>query len=118
EMAVTRWREDGTRDHWGNFCYVRDVSDGTYWSTAFQPSRVSVQGYQAIFSDAKAEYRGRMRDFEMHTQITVSPEDDIELRRLRITNRAGVARTIEITSYAEVVLAPAISDELHPAFSN
>ncbi|MGY0618258.1 GH36-type glycosyl hydrolase domain-containing protein [Lysobacter sp. A378] len=118
EMAVTRWREDGTRDHWGSFCYVRDVADGHFWSTAFQPSRVPVEGYEAIFSDAKAEYRGRMRDFEMHTQITVSPEDDIELRRLRITNRAGVARSVEITSYAEVVLAPAISDELHPAFSN
>jgi cellobiose phosphorylase len=35
-----------------------------------------------------------------------------------ITNRGRTPREIEITSYAEVVLAPAISDELHPAFSN
>ncbi|MGV8940608.1 MAG: GH36-type glycosyl hydrolase domain-containing protein [Lysobacter sp.] len=118
EMAVTRWREDGTRDHWGNFCYLRDLDDGEFWSSAFQPCLVPVDGYEAIFSDAKAEYRGRKRDFDMHTEIAVSPEDDIELRRLRITNRSGVARSIEITSYAEVVLAPAIADELHPAFSN
>jgi cellobiose phosphorylase len=48
----------------------------------------------------------------------VSSEDDIELRRLRITNRAAQARTIEVTSYAEVVLAPGAADALHPAFSN
>ena len=118
EMAVTRWREDSTRDHWGSFCYLRDVDSGEFWSTAYQPCAVPVAGYEAIFSDAKAEFRGRKRDFETHIEIAVSPEDDIELRRLRITNRARKPRTIEVTSYAEVVLAPAISDELHPAFSN
>jgi cellobiose phosphorylase len=50
--------------------------------------------------------------------MVVSPEDDIELRRTRITNRSRSRRTIEITSYAEVVLATAASDALHPAFSN
>jgi cellobiose phosphorylase len=118
DMAITRWREDGTRDHWGSFCYLRDVASGEFWSTAHQPTGVVVDGYEAIFSDAKVEFRGRKNDFEMHTEIAVSAEDDIELRRLRITNRSREARTIEITSYAEVVLASSISDELHPAFSN
>src|SRR6202042_2802269 len=55
---------------------------------------------------------------EAHTQIVVSPEDDIELRRIRITNLARVARTIEVTSYAEIVLSSGIADSLHPAFGN
>ncbi|HET6603087.1 MAG TPA: glucoamylase family protein [Xanthomonadaceae bacterium] len=118
EMAVTRWREDGTRDHWGSFCYLREVNSGEYWSAAYQPAAVAVDDYEAIFSDAKAEFRGRMRGFETHLEISVSPEDDIELRRLRVTNRSRQARSVELTTYAEVVLAPAISDELHPAFSN
>ena len=118
DLAVTRWREDATRDHWGSFCYLRDVASGDFWSTAYQPTCVAVDGYEAIFSDAKAEFRGRHLGFETHTEIAVSAEDDIELRRLVVTNRGRVAREIEVTSYAEVVLAPAISDELHPAFSN
>ncbi len=117
-MAVTRWREDGTRDHWGSWCYLRDVESGGFWSASHQPTGVEVSGYEAIFSDAKAEFRGRHRDFETHLEIAVSPEDDIELRRLHVVNHARTARAIEITTYAEVVLAPAISDELHPAFSN
>ena len=118
EMAVTRWREDGTRDHWGSFCYLRDLASGEFWSSAHQPACVAVDGYEAIFSDAKAEFRGRKRGFDTHLEIAVSPEDDIELRRLRITNRTRMARAIEITTYAEVVLAPPAADESHPAFSN
>ncbi|WP_425606312.1 GH36-type glycosyl hydrolase domain-containing protein [Lysobacter yananisis] len=118
EMAVTRWREDATRDHWGSFCYLRDVASGEFWSAALQPTCVPVEHYEAIFSDAKAEFRGRKRGYDSHMEIAISAEDDIELRRLRLTNRSRHARTIEITTYAEVVLAPAIADELHPAFSN
>ncbi len=118
DIALNRWREDFTRDPWGIHCYLRDVASGEFWSSAFQPTCVPVQNYEAIFSDARAEFRGRKLDYDMHTEIAVSPEDDIELRRLRIVNRSRQRRTIEITTYAEVVLAPAISDELHPAFSN
>ena len=57
-------------------------------------------------------------DFETHTEIVVSPEDDIELRRVRITNRSRKRREIDVTSYAEVVIAPPAADALHPAFSN
>ncbi len=38
DIAVTRWREDVTRDNWGTFCYIRDVENGIYWSTTFQPT--------------------------------------------------------------------------------
>nr|WP_165782425.1 glucoamylase family protein [Lysobacter silvestris] len=118
DMAVTRWREDGTRDNWGSFCYLRDVDSGEYWSAAHQPTCVPVDHYEAIFSGAKAEFRGRKLGYETHMEIAISAEDDIELRRLTVRNRSRRARTLEITTYAEVVLAPAISDELHPAFSN
>ncbi len=117
DLAVTRWREDGTRDHWGSFCYLRDVASGAFWSTAWQPTTRKTELFEAIFSDARAEFRVREREFDAHTEIVVSPEDDIELRRTRITNRSRVRRTIELTSYAEVVLAPAAADTAHPAFS-
>ncbi len=36
--AVTRWREDVTRDNWGTFVYLRDVRSGAVWSAAYQPT--------------------------------------------------------------------------------
>ncbi len=122
DLAVTRWREDGTRDAWGSFAYLRDTESGTTWSTAHQPTLRQTEHYEAIFSEGRAEFRRRDRgqafDFDTHTDIVVSPEEDIELRRIRITNRGASRRTIELTTYAEVVLAPAAADALHPAFSN
>jgi cellobiose phosphorylase len=118
DMAVTRWREDSTRDNWGTFCYIRDVISGEFWSTAYQPTLKQPERYEAIFSDAKVEFRRRDNEINTHTQIAVSPEDDIELRRIRITNRSRRLREIDITSYAEIVLAVPAADELHPAFSN
>ncbi len=118
DLAVTRWREDSTCDNWGTFCYLRDVASGDFWSIAHQPTLRRSAHYQAIFTEARAEFRRRDHDFETHTEIVVSPEDDIELRRVRIANRSRTRRVIEVTSYAEIVLAPAAADALHPAFSN
>ena len=117
-IAVTRWREDTTRDNAGTFCYLRDVMGGDIWSTAHQPTLKPTKGYEAIFSQARAEFRRRDSDIKLHTEIAVSPEDDIEIRRTTITNRSKVSRTIELTSYAEVVLAAPAADATHPAFSN
>jgi cellobiose phosphorylase len=118
DLSVTRWREDTTCDNWGNFCYLRDVSSGEFWSTAYQPTLQPSKRYEVIFSEGRVEFRRRDFGFDTHTEITVSPEDDIELRRVRITNRARARRTIEITTYAEVVLATAASDAQAPAFGN
>ena len=50
-------------------------------------------------------------------EIAVSPEDDAEVRRVSITNHGTAVRDLELTSYAEVVLAPDAADAAHPAFS-
>jgi cellobiose phosphorylase len=118
DLAVTRWREDTTCDSWGSFCYLRDLASGDFWSTAYQPTLKSPDSYEAIFSEGRAEFRRRDQGIESYTEIAVSPEDDIELRRVRLTNRSRTRRVIEITSYAEVVLALPAADALHPAFSN
>ncbi len=122
DLAVTRWREDSTCDNWGTFCYLRDVASGEFCSNAYQPTLQTPVHFEAIFSEGRAEFRRRdllgESEFDSHTEIVVSPEDDIELRRVRITNRSRTRRTIEVTSYAEVVLAAPAADALHPAFSN
>lgn len=118
DLALTRWREDSTSDNWGSFCYIRDCDANTFWSTTYQPTLVKPDNYEVIFLEGRVEYRRRDYDIEMHTEIVVSPEDDIEMRRTHITNKSRVRRTIEVTSYSEIVLAPAAADAAHPAFSN
>ncbi len=118
DNAVTRWREDSTCDNWGSFCFIRDLETNEFWSNTYQPTLKEAKSYEAIFSQGRAEFRRLDNDIETHTEIVISPEDDIEIRRLQITNRSGKKKRIEITSYAEVVIAPAAADASHPAFSN
>ncbi len=118
ELAVTRWREDATGDGWGTFCYLRDTGTGDFWSSAYQPTRRSSKNYEAIFVQGRAEYRRRDKNIDVHTEIAVSPEDDVEVRRVTVTNLSPRTCTIELTSYAEIVLAPLNADLAHPAFSN
>jgi cellobiose phosphorylase len=118
ELAVTRWREDATTDCWGTFIYLRDRDTGRYWSSTYQPTRSKADHYEAIFVQARAEYRRRDQAIEAHTEISVSPEDDVEIRRVTLTNLSARTRNIEVTSYAEVVLAPLNADLAHRCFSN
>jgi len=118
DLAVTRWREDATRDCWGTFGYLRDVDTGAFWSVAHQPTLVAAQHYEAIYSQGRAEFRRSDGDLDTHVEISVSPEDDIELRRVTITNRSRTRRTLELTSFAEVVLTQSAADASHPSFSN
>ena len=117
-IAVTRWHEDSTCDNWGTFCFIRDTNSREFWSTAYKPTLKHSKNYEVIFSEGHAEYRRSDNNIDMHTEIVVSPEDDIELRRIHLTNRSRTRRLFDITSYSEVVLASSASDALHPAFSN
>ena len=118
DCAVTRWNEDPTMDSCGTFVYVNDLSIARQWSATFQPTCAEPKNYEAIFPLARAEFRRRDGGLDSYTEIAVSPEDDIEHRRITLSNFTGKSRTLELTSYAEVVLVTPAADAAHPAFSN
>ncbi|MFY9608370.1 MAG: glucoamylase family protein [Blastocatellia bacterium] len=117
-LAVSRWREDVTRDNWGSFCYLRDVRSGAVWSAGHLPVPGKPQSYEVALSEDKAEFRRSDAGIVTRTEIIVSPEDNTEVRRVSVTNNTTRSRDIELTSYMEVVLAPGAADVGHPAFSN
>src|SRR5205814_36180 len=116
--AVTRWREDVTRDHWGTYVFLRDTQSGAVWSATYQPTAVEADSYEVTFSEDRAEFRRRDGTITTTLDVVVSPEDDAEIRRVTLMNLGAQAREIELTSYCELVLAPAAADAAHPAFSN
>lgn len=118
DITVTRWREDTTKDDRGIFCYIKDVNTGKFWSNTHHPTLQPTKNYEALFSLGHAEFSRQDYGIDTKTEIVISPEDDTEMRRVRITNRTQSVKVLEITSYAEIVLASQASDEAHPAFSN
>ena len=118
DIAVTRWREDPTLDQYGQFLYVRDVGSTGVFSTAYQPTRVLTEGNEVCFSVDRVEHRRTRDGIDVHTSIVVSSEDDAEIRTVTLSNQSGRPRELELTSYAEIILATPAADAAHPAFGN
>jgi cyclic beta-1,2-glucan synthetase len=141
ELAVTRWRADGTRDDTGQFCYLRDVSApaappesgrlfqsappapqpppvGHVWSAAHQPVCATADWYSALLATDRVTFHRADGEIETRTEIAVMPEDSAEVRRVTVTNSGDTTREIELTSYGEIVLSPPDAERAHPAFAN
>jgi cyclic beta-1,2-glucan synthetase len=115
--AVTRFRRDATRDPGGQYLYLRDVRSGAVWSATFQPTCREPEDYLVHFHAEKAVFRRRDDGIVTQLEIAVSTEDDVEVRRLSLTNQDDRPREIEATSYAEIVLASPADDLAHPGFA-
>ncbi len=118
DLAVTRWREDVTRDSWGSYLFLRDMHSGAVWSAGHQPSGAEADSYEVVYSEDHAEFSRRDGSIVTGLNIVVSAEHDAEIRRVSLTNLGSGAREIELTSYAEIALAPQAADAAHPAFQN
>lgn len=114
---VTRWRQDTTLDSLGAFCYVRDVDSGRVWSNTHQPVCAAAQDYHVTFEGETVEFLRVDAGIETKTVVFVAPESDAEIRQMTFTNLGDERRTLELTTYAEVVLDTRNADAAHPAFS-
>ncbi|MEO8242773.1 MAG: glucoamylase family protein [bacterium] len=117
DLAVTRWRADPTQAREGSFIFLRDVQSGGFWSATLRPAGEDAQRHSAIFSGHHAVFNHQRRLLTTRTEVVVSTEDDAEARRITLTNTGRHPREIDVTSYAELVLAPQAADQAHPVFS-
>jgi cyclic beta-1,2-glucan synthetase len=116
DTVVTRRREDPTCDAGAHYIYLRDPWSNRVWSATHLPVGAEADQFDAVFDLDKMTFRRRDSDIETQLEITVSSEDDVQVRRLMVTNRGTQTREIEITSYVEIVLSRPEDDLAHPAF--
>lgn len=117
DLAITRWRSEATEAALGSFVFVRDRASGMLWSAGVQPIRADAQSHRAVFCEHHASFTRQAPHFATTTEVVVSAEDDAEARRVTLTNTGRSAREVDVTSYAELALAPQSADQAHPAFS-
>lgn len=117
-LAISRWREDSTRDHWGSYIFIKNVSESTVWSSTIQPLHKWPDTYKVVFAEDKVDFWRQDGDLRTHSQVIVAPEANLEIRLVSITNDSFRERVVEVTSYMEPILATQNEDQAHPAFSN
>jgi cyclic beta-1,2-glucan synthetase len=116
-QELTRWRSDQTCDSQGSFCYLYETDLDRVWSTTYHPVDGTVKGYSVDFALDRVVFRRADNGIHTQTEVVVSPEDDVEVRRITLVNRSSRARHLFLTSYVELSMAPHNADRQHPAFN-
>lgn len=115
--AITRWSLDRTSAQTGDLVYLRDESTGQFWTTTAMPVRGTAAHYTVRFSDDRASYQRRRGHITSDVEWHVSPESDVAVRRITLSNAGPKDADITVTTYAELVLGKAADDLAHPVFS-
>lgn len=116
-QSLTRFVPDATRDADGIWLYLHEEESGALWSATRQPTGAIADEYRVVFQPHVAEFHRRDHGIDLRMELCVGSGDDLEIRRVTLVNESGRPRRLRLTSYAEVVLAPPLDDERHPAFS-
>lgn len=117
-FGVSRWREDATCDNWGQFFYIKNCLTQKIWSPTLHPTQSKAQKFEASFAEDRVDFLRQDDGIITRTEIIVSAEDNVELRRISLTNHSMERVELEVTSFMEVVLARPADDTAHPSFSN
>jgi cyclic beta-1,2-glucan synthetase len=124
-MDLTRWQADGVLDPWGTWIYIqsKNLTHGGeatvrgLWSTGFQPIPSNAANFQVTFFAHKAVFRRTENDITSIMEVTVCPDDPVEIRHVHLHNTSNQPQHLRLTSYGEVILTQQTIDNRHPGFN-
>jgi cyclic beta-1,2-glucan synthetase len=127
-IDLTRWQSDGVLDPWGTWVYIQDMdlarngktplADGAIWSAGYQPiPAMNAANMQVTFFAHMAVFRRTENDITSTMEVTVCPDDPVEIRYIHLHNTNSRIHHLRLTSYGEVILTPQAADNRHPAFN-
>ncbi|WP_017212033.1 GH36-type glycosyl hydrolase domain-containing protein [Clostridium beijerinckii] len=118
DTMLYRWKGNSTSDDSGMFFYIKNLNSNEYWSSTFEPCKDPGDKYSVEFNLDKAKFSRKDGNIETSMEVSISSEENFEVRKLTLNNKGDKGRSIEITSYMEVTLATFSADVVHPTFSN
>lgn len=121
-IDLTRWQPDGVLDSWGTWIYIQEMNgdnakESDLWSACHQPIPGNAEDMQVTYFAHMAVFHRMENGIDTNTEITVAPDDPVEIRRMHLHNNSDLFRTLRMTSYGEVILGSQTADSRHPAFN-
>ncbi|HSL42234.1 MAG TPA: glucoamylase family protein [Anaerolineales bacterium] len=117
DIELTRWRDDPTLNDRGSWIYVEDRLNGQLWSVTRQPTMAPPDRSEVNFYPHRVEFERQDGDIVLRTIVMVAADDDVEIRRVSLTNHGSSSRVLALTSYAEIILNQQSADQRHPAYN-
>jgi cyclic beta-1,2-glucan synthetase len=121
DIDLTRWQSDRVFDAWGAWVYIQELGEGSnpdaLWAATFQPVPDNPSNIQATYFAHMAVFHQIHNGVISTLEVTVPPDDPIEIRRMHLHNGSETSRCLRLTSYGEVILTQQAADARHPAFN-
>ena len=115
---VNRFRQDPVRELYGLFIYLQNRDTQENWSATPAPLQVAPREGRLRIEPGVLTFTRRDGAVETRMELGVSPDENVEVRRVRLTNRSHRPLTVSAYAYAELALNPRRDDEAHSAFQN
>ena len=104
DILINRFKQ--TADYkQGILFYIKDISNKRIWVNTPIEENNRGDKYKISFMPERTKYVRSDADIETTTQVIVSPDDPVEIRRIEIKNNGMQEKTLEITNYFEPVLS-------------
>jgi cyclic beta-1,2-glucan synthetase len=116
DTMLYRWRPDIYADT-GFYIYIRDTGLNAYWSAAHHPTKVKADKYQVVFSPHQSEFIRQDKGIVTSTMVTILPDYNLEIRKVKLKNISSRERQLEVTSYLEVTIDTLASESSHPVYN-
>ncbi len=113
-IQINRFKE--TQDfEQGIYFYIKNIRTKKVWKSTFLNKE---DKFRVHFTVDKDKFVRIDENIETVTEIIVAPNENVEIRRIELTNKGNVEEILEITSVLEPILSNKEQDYAHPTFNN
>ena len=98
--------------------YVKNLDENVYWSNTLYPVEKEPDAYECVFSSSESKFYRKDGNIETLTRISVSPEENAQIKQIEVRNTGDMAVNLQLMSYEEVILTEKNSDIVHPVYNN
>ena len=99
----------------GVFFYFKNVKNNKIWSNIYCES---IEEYKTIFTADMNETLIKNDNIKTNIKTIISPNDNVEIRNVKLSNLGSSDEILEISSILEPVLSAENQDYAHKAFNN
>ena len=116
-IQLNRYRKITEQDY-GNYMYIKDLSNNKVWSNTYAPTNVKPDKYNVVFATDRIKFLRMDDGISTKTEIVVTREKNAEIRKVTFKNTTNVEKELELTTYTEPIIEENIDDITHRTFRN
>ena len=116
-LQLNRYRKVTEQDY-GLFMYIKDTKTNHVWSNTYAPINTKPDNYEVVFASDSIKYLRTDGKMMTKTEIVVTKDHHAEIRKITFKNNSDQDKTLELTTYTEVILSENMDDVSHRVFNN